>query len=76
MQLTDMMTRIKALFLLAALLASMSPGHALPPLPEGRANNPFVRVESGSAVLWFTGLGLAAGKTYRDLRADGWILSA
>ncbi len=57
------------------MAAGVPHGQALPPLPEGRANNPFVRVESESAVLWFTGLGLAAGKTYRDLRADGWILS-
>ena len=47
---------------------------ALPPeLPEARANNSVARAVSGGDVVWFTGLGIAQGKTWRDLRANGWI---
>lgn len=49
-------------------------GSALPPdLPQARANNPVARAVSAGDVIWFTGLGIAEGKTRRDLRADGWI---
>jgi N-acetylneuraminic acid mutarotase len=47
---------------------------ALPPeLPAARANNPVARAVAGGDVVWFTGLGIAQGKTWRDLRANGWI---
>ncbi|MDT8439932.1 MAG: hypothetical protein RQ729_13090 [Wenzhouxiangellaceae bacterium] len=56
------------LVLLAAPLA------ALPPtLPEARANNPVARLDTSDGALWFTGLGVAAGKAQSDIRADGWL---
>jgi len=70
-----MMTPKYRLFLIVLLTTSVVPVHALPPLPEERANNPFVRVQSESGVIWFTGMGIAAGKTHQDLRADGWFLN-
>lgn len=54
-------------------VAAGSIAAAPPPLPEARANNPVVRVAAGDAALWFSGLGIAEGKTWLDLRADGWI---
>jgi len=45
----------------------------LPPLPEGRSNNPAARLDGSSATTWFTGLGIGPGKTRHDLRADGWL---
>ncbi len=62
-------------FLIVFLALAFAPVHALPPLPEGRSNNPFVRVDGQSGVVWFTGLGISAGKTHQDLRADGWLLN-
>ncbi|MDT8409437.1 MAG: hypothetical protein RQ741_07540 [Wenzhouxiangellaceae bacterium] len=62
-------------FVLCAL-ASLAFGLAAakpPPLPEPRSNNPVAVLEDDKGALWFTGLGLAPGKTRRDLRADGWI---
>jgi len=60
--------------LLAGTLLLAGNGSALPPeLPEARANNPVARAVSGGDVVWFTGLGIAPGKTWRDLRAEGWI---
>lgn len=44
-----------------------------PPLPEARANNPLVRVESDESAVWFSGLGITGDMTWRDLRADGWV---
>ncbi len=62
---------------LAALLVFALATAAGPPpeLPEPRANNPVARVVTDAGTLWFTGLGLTTGKTWRDLRADGWIWS-
>ncbi|GAB4175337.1 MAG: hypothetical protein Kow0020_11040 [Wenzhouxiangellaceae bacterium] len=42
-----------------------------PDLPEPRSNNPVARL--AEAEFWFTGLGLASGKTWQNLRADGWV---
>jgi len=62
--------------LLAVLLISTSLSAAPPALPEARANNPVARVETDAGALWFTGPGIGPGKTWRDLRADGWIWRA
>jgi len=52
---------------------SIASARAAPPdLPEPRANNPLARLQTDSGALWFTGLGIAPGKTWRDLRGDGW----
>ncbi|MFU8878367.1 MAG: hypothetical protein ACNA7E_09510, partial [Wenzhouxiangellaceae bacterium] len=47
-----------------------------PPLPEARANNPVALLTGESGAIWFTGLGLGSGKTWQDLRADGWVWQA
>ncbi|MDT8320604.1 MAG: hypothetical protein RQ826_08770 [Xanthomonadales bacterium] len=65
--------RWRRLLCVLVLLAS-GPAAALPPpLPEPRSNNPVARVGDAGRALWFTGLGLSAGKSWRDLRSDGWI---
>jgi len=47
---------------------------ALPPdLPQPRANNPVARAAGEDGAVWFTGLGITGSKTWRDLRADGWV---
>lgn len=60
---------------IALVLAWLAAGASAlpPPLPEARANNPVVRAEVGDSAVWFTGLGITGDRTWRDLRADGWI---
>lgn len=67
-------TRARWIPALCALLVSIASAHALPPLPEPRANNPLARLQTDAGALWFTGLGIGSGKTWRDIEADGWIL--
>lgn len=60
--------------LASALILLTGYGSALPPeLPEARANNPVARAVSAGDAVWFTGLGITGDKTWRDLRANGWI---
>lgn len=63
-------TRFPAVWSIVLLLAAGCAHSLPPPLPEARANNPVARTDSG---LWFTGLGIAGHRTWRDLRADGWV---
>jgi len=60
--------------LLGAASTSAVADPVLPPLPEPRANTPAALLETDAGRTWFVGPGIAAGKTWRDLRADGWIL--
>jgi len=60
--------------LLTLHFASLAAARDLPPqLPEPRANNPVARVSAADQAIWFTGLGIESGKTWRDLRGNGWI---
>lgn len=42
-----------------------------PPLPEARSNNPTVRLAHPQGNIWATLTGLGAGKTWRDIQANG-----
>ena len=64
---------LSTLCALIVVLFSIASAQAMPPLPEPRANNPLARLETERGALWFTGLGIGAGKTWRDLKAGGWI---
>jgi len=64
---------LAAVAALLSLALSFSAAALPPPLPEPRANNPVARADGEEGKVWFTGLGITGDKTWRDLRADGWV---
>jgi hypothetical protein len=65
---------LTALLLVCAADAGAREAVVLPPLPEPRANTPLAMLDGAAGRTWFAGPGIGAGKSWRDLRADGWIL--
>jgi len=65
--------------LLAWLLLAVATAHArdsavVPSLPEPRANAPVATHSRGPERFWFVGPGIGAGKTWRDIQADSFLL--
>lgn len=61
-------------WLCVAVAMSAAAAPVLPPLPEPRANTPPAMLDERSGTSWFVGPGLAAGKHWQDVQADGFLL--
>lgn len=48
--------------------------YAVPPLPVPASNNAVARLEREHDAVWISALGIGPGKTWRDLKADGYWL--